>query len=114
MTARLKTQIWVQAYLWRLGAAGVAAYVARRGDDDAGAVMIRIVMAEGAVRLFAQSRGLDGALLWREVAGVRVEAEAEARIAREIEIDSDLWVIDVEDKAGAHYLLEAVEESVRE
>jgi hypothetical protein len=32
------------------------------------------------------------------------EADAEARIAREIKFDSDVWVIEVEDRAGRHFL----------
>jgi hypothetical protein len=32
------------------------------------------------------------------------EAKVEERIAREIGFDPDVWVIEIEDRAGRHYL----------
>jgi hypothetical protein len=37
------------------------------------------------------------------------EADAEARLAREVKFDPDLWVIEVEDRAGRHFLDRVVE-----
>jgi hypothetical protein len=31
-------------------------------------------------------------------------AEIEARLAREIKFDPDLWIVEVEDRAGRHFL----------
>ena len=32
------------------------------------------------------------------------EADAEAYLAREIRFDSDIWIVEVEDRAGRHML----------
>ena len=40
---RLKSEIWVKAYLRRCTVNGASGVVARHGDDDAGAIFIKIV-----------------------------------------------------------------------
>ena len=40
---RLKSEIWVKAYLRRCAVAGASGVVARHGDDDAGAIFIKVV-----------------------------------------------------------------------
>ena len=41
MSARLASGIWVSAYLARLRLADIPAYVVARGDDTAGAVLVK-------------------------------------------------------------------------
>ena len=112
MIARVTSRIWVDAYLRRCSMSGASAFIVRRGDADAGAVIVKVATLDGKARLFQQSRSSDGELIWRESAldDERSEAAADAKIVREIEFDADLWVIEVEDKTGAHYLTEPVEE----
>ena len=106
---RLKSQIWVSAYLRRCTALGIFAVVERRGDESAGAIFVKLVQSTGAVRLFApapQSAEGDGERLWMPAGKVEVmpEEEADAIIAREVRFDRDLWVVAVEDGAGRHML----------
>ena len=109
--ARVKTKLWVQAYLRRRHAEGVGAMVARRGDPDAGAVIVKIALMNGTARVFTQFRDEVGAMCWREKSAIASEADADAAIAREAEFDPDIWVVEVEDKTGAHALTETVEEA---
>ena len=42
MTARLKAGIWVRAHIRRCEVAGVSAFVVAKGDETAGAVLIKV------------------------------------------------------------------------
>ena len=53
---RLKAEIWVKAYVRRCAVEGVAAVVVRHGDDDAGAIFIRINRLDGTSLLFGPAR----------------------------------------------------------
>ncbi|MEW5963388.1 MAG: DUF1491 family protein [Pseudomonadota bacterium] len=107
---RLKSEIWVKAYLRQCAGQGIAAVVVRHGDDDAGAIYLKINRLDGTARLFGPAAaGLsnpDGERRWTECLGAEgvPEAEVDARLRREIDFDSDLWVIEVEARDGRHLL----------
>lgn len=110
---RLKTEIWVSAYLRRLQGAGVSAVIVRRGDAQAGAIYICVNRLDGFVQLYvpapAAYDGHDNERRWVSYFGEAFAEEREASryLAREMEMDPDLWIIDVEDKRGRHFLGEA-------
>jgi hypothetical protein len=89
---------------------GAAAYLRRRGAEEAGAIFIKIDRLDGACVLYGpapQSEVRDG--IDRTFARVHKEdwidpAAAEARLARELKFDSDLWIVEVEDRQGRHFL----------
>lgn len=100
MAARLASGLWVAAYLARLRLQGIPAYLVHRGDDTAGAVIVKLALMDGTAR--AHERGFDlasGARLWR-ILSEGDEADVDAVIARQRARDRDLWVIEVEDRAG--------------
>jgi hypothetical protein len=110
---RLKSGIWVAAYLRRCNVEGAFAAVRRRGAEEAGAVFILVNRLDGTVTLygpapqalFEEAQPADR--MFTTVLGGKTpvaEADAEARIAREIKFDPDVWVIEVEDRAGRHFL----------
>jgi hypothetical protein len=107
---RLKSEIWVKAYLRRCQVNGAAGVVARHGDDDAGAIFIKVVRADRAAALFSPApAGLDDADFdrrWvsRFKSGFVPEAEAEAVLKREADFDSDIWVVEIEDREGRDFL----------
>ena len=107
---RLKTELWVKAYIRRCASAGVAAAVVRHGDDDAGAIFIRINRLNGSSTLYGPApAGLDNSALDRQwvpcpVAGGGTDAGVDAYLEREAGFDRDLWIVEVEDRAGRHYL----------
>ncbi|WP_439560578.1 DUF1491 family protein [Roseinatronobacter sp.] len=100
MSARLASGIWVSAYLRRLQIDGIPAYVIARGDDTAGAVLVKLALMDGTAR--AYQRGFDlnsGARIW-QVLVEGPEAVVDGAIARQRSFDPDLWVIEVEDARG--------------
>ena len=97
---RLATGIWVAAYLARLRLATIPVYVTRRGDETAGAVVVKLATLDGQARAFARRWDFaSDARLW-EVLVESDEPEVDARLARDVARDPDLWLIEVEDRLG--------------
>lgn len=107
---RLRSDIWVKAYLRRCIGRGAFAAVVRHGDDDAGAIFIRINKLDGTSVLFAPApAGFAEAATDRQWVNSTDSAhigdgEAEARLERERSFDSDVWIVEVEDRDGRHFL----------
>jgi hypothetical protein len=107
---RLKSEIWVKAYIRRCQHEGAAAVLARRGDADAGAIYIKVSRLDGTALLFGPApSGLDEAREERRwepsLDGLPVaETEADAYLQRQVAFDSDVWIVAVEDGAGRHFL----------
>jgi hypothetical protein len=109
---RLKTALWVAAYLRRCQVEGAFAVVRRRGAEEAGAVFVRICRLDGTSDLFGPapqsaldtSRGADRAFTPSFPQHPAADAAVEAKLEREMKFDSDLWIIEVEDPAGRNFL----------
>ena len=100
MSARLTADFWVRAYLARLQAAHIPAYVVARGDATAGAVLVKLATLDGQARLYQRSFDLmTGARAW-VVLAEGAEAEVDAAISRQRKMDPDLWVIEIESREG--------------
>lgn len=101
---RLTAEFWVQAYLARLRLQGIPAFVTAHGDDTAGAVLVKLNTLDGRARAFQRSFDLmSGVRAW-VVLAEGDEQSVDAAIARQRGFDPDLWVIEVEDRAGRHLL----------
>jgi hypothetical protein len=109
MEPKLKSRIWVQALIRRAEINGASAFVARKGEPDAGAVVVKVSLLNGTATVWASSFGRDGGRRWIRATGDTPvpDAEAEAYIQRSVARDSDLWVVEVEDRAGRDFLTEA-------
>lgn len=98
--ARLATGFWVAAYRARAEAAGLPVYIARRGDDTAGAVLVKCATLDGLASLWAREYDLEsGSRQWRRIAqGTEAEIDASARA--QAGFDPDLWILEVESRDG--------------
>ena len=109
---RLKTGIWVAAYLRRVQVEGAAAVLRRRGAEEAGAVFIKIDRLDGTAYLYSpapqsvfdDSRPVERAFAPSLKALPAPHADVEAYLARQLRFDPDLWIVEVEDRAGRHFL----------
>ena len=100
MTPRLTSDFWVRAYLARLRLADIHAYVTAKGDATAGAVVVKLATLNGLAQAFQRSFDLaSGDRVWIVLAEGD-EAAVDASIARQRGFDRDLWVIEIEDRAG--------------
>jgi hypothetical protein len=108
MEPRLKTSIWVAALIRRAEIGGAAAFVARKGEPDAGAVLVKVALLDGRARVWSSTYGGDGHRRWMRATGVEYvpEPEADTYIARARARDSDLWVVEIEDREGRDFLTE--------
>lgn len=101
---RLTARFWVDAYLARLRLRDIPAFVTAHGDDTGGTIMVKLNTLDGQARLFHRSFDLrTGARAWTELAA-GAERDVDASIGRQRSFDPDLWVIEVEDRAGRHLL----------
>ena len=100
---RLTAEFWVRAYLARLRLADIPAFVLARGDATAGAVVVKVNTLDGAARAFGRSYDASGARVWVALAE-GPEAGVDAALERQRRYDPDLWVIEVEDRAGRSLL----------
>jgi hypothetical protein len=107
---RLKSEIWVKAYLRRCAVAGIDAGLLRRGDVDAGAIYIKVSRLDGTAALFGPApAGMDEVheeRRWRACFDREAvtEADADAYLERQIEFDPDVWIVSVDDSQGRHAL----------
>jgi hypothetical protein len=107
----LSTDLWVAALIRRVEQGGGFATVARKGDPRAGAVLVKLVNRRDAwTRLYAEAVRGDGERIWMQPAAAQEEAGVDAYIARSRRIDPDLWVVEIDDALGRHFLTEPVEE----
>lgn len=104
MSDRLTSDFWVSAYLARLRLHDIPAFVVARGDATAGAVLIKLNTLDGQAVAYQRSFDLiTGARAW-VVLSEGVEAEVDASLSKQRGFDPDLWLIEVEDRAGRHLL----------
>ena len=108
---RLKSSIWVAAYLRRCQTAGIFGAVRRRGAEEAGAVFVKVALLDGNAMLYIpapqtvydHSRPVERFFMPTSPEPVP-EGSVEERLAREIRFDPDAWIIETEDRAGRHFL----------
>jgi hypothetical protein len=108
---RLKSAIWVAAYLRRCQGEGVFGAVRRRGAEEAGAVFVKVALLDGNAMLYApapQTAYDESRPTERVFAPVSKEPvpeqSVEDRLAKEIRFDPDAWIVETEDRAGRHFL----------
>ena len=109
---RLKTALWVAAYLRRCQVEGVAGAVRRRGAEEAGAVFVRVSRLDGTSDLFGPApqsafdaaQGTARAFAPSLAAQPAPDGAVEAYLAREVKFDPDVWIVEVEDRAGRNFL----------
>ena len=108
---RLKSSIWVAAYLRRCQTEGIFGAVRRRGAEEAGAVFVKVAQLDGSAMLYApapqtvydDSRPSDRFFVATSPQP-EPESSVEERLAREIRFDPDAWIVETEDRAGRHFL----------
>jgi hypothetical protein len=110
---RLRSDIWVAAYLRRCGVEGVSVVLRRRGAAEAGAIFVKVDHLDGRATLYGPApqslvadapRGVDRVFA-RAHSGPEINSdEAEERLKREVAFDPDLWIVEVEDGVDGAWL----------
>ena len=98
------------ALIRRAEQGGAFATVARKGDARAGAVLVKALNRRaGAARLYAEAFAAGGDRVWMQPVDSTEEAMLDAYAERAARIDPDLWVVEIDDIEGRHFLTETVE-----
>lgn len=106
----LHTDLWVSALIRRAELGGGFPIVARKGDARAGAVLVKVInRSDGTARLYAEATRLDGDQIWMQPAKSDQEPDLDRYIERAVRVDPDIWVVEIEDRQGRHFLTEPVE-----
>ena len=102
MEPRLKTKLQVMAAVRLCTVHAIPIVIARRGDEDAGTVLIKLNQRDLGFTVLAQTRTPVGDLAWLRATGDSPvdEPTADAYIARQVQRDPDLWVVEIEDREG--------------
>ena len=110
MEARLKTGFWIRALIRRCDRAAIPIAVLARGDEDAGAILLKFNSGMTGCLVLTQARGQEGELLWMQATGPTpvAEPDADAYIARQRRRDPDIWVLEIETGSAKTLLDEPV------
>lgn len=108
---RLRADIFVSAYLRRCMSEGAYAVLRRRGAAEAGAIFVKVDRLDGTCALYGPApqtelaeAGIDR--FWRRLHKEESIdlADADERLRKEIGFDPDIWIVDVDDRAGRCFL----------
>jgi hypothetical protein len=109
MISRLKAGIFVRATIRRAEVAGAAAFVVRKGSEEAGAILLKISRLDGTSMVLSQARRGEGELVWVKPIGDAVDDAAAAKyFEKQIRYDPDLWIVEIEDREGRTFVDEPV------
>jgi hypothetical protein len=74
---------------------GRSGAVLRKGDPDAGGVLV-VLRGRDGLCVLSQMRTDDGALAWLRATGAAPvdQAAADAYVARQVRFDPDIWVLE--------------------
>lgn len=108
---RLRSDLFVAALIRRAETQGAIAVLRRRGAAEAGAIFVKIDCLDGRAALFGPAsqseeppEGVDRLFSRLHSQDWLTPADAEARLRREIKFDSDLWIVEIEDRAGRPFV----------
>jgi hypothetical protein len=104
----LKAEIWIKAQIRLCDINLIPAMVTRRGDSDAGAILLKLNRLDAGVEVFCQTRDTEGNHAWMRGTGEGLvsDIEAEAYIAKQMQYDPDIWVLEIEDP-NIQYVIES-------
>ncbi len=109
---RLPARLWTDALIRRADLAGASAFITQHGDDDRGDVLVKVARLDGTAAAYVPSMNLEGERVFLNliVQGIGPnEAGVDEYVRRAKARDSDLWIIEIEDRQGRHFLTEPVE-----
>ncbi len=103
MSARIRSDIWVSAYLRRMAGLGAYGLVRHKGAAEAGAIAIVVTRRDGLAQLYlpaAQSDFDEARPSDRRFVAVFPDFGEQGRVddklKRERSFDPDLWVVDMD------------------
>ena len=114
MNPRLKSRLWVEALLRRCQGEGKFGAVIHSGADEAGAVYVAVNHLNDTYDLLGPPAGSshdeEGTRIFRKALAQPASwDEVREFIARQRKFDSDIWVVEIEDREGLANLVVAAD-----
>ncbi|MEM9028067.1 MAG: DUF1491 family protein [Pseudomonadota bacterium] len=103
---QLKSEVWVHAFLRSSAGAGGMPVVVHHGDNDAGAIYIKLFEPPNLADVFGPApMGLsdtpqDRVFVRQLGAELVPEPDADTFLSQQLEFDRDLWIVEVRRKPG--------------
>ena len=102
---RLKSEMWVKAYLRQWFSRGNYGAILRIGAPEAGAVYVVINRLDGTANIFGPAPGPaydeKGDRRWALATPAAIPAaDVPAFVSKQARVDPDIWVIELEDREG--------------
>ena len=101
--ARLTSEFWVSAWLRQAAHDGLIAVLRRRGAAEAGAIFVKLDRLDGTAVLYGpapQTLASDDAVRRFQLLLDADPLTVEDRVTRELRFDGDLWLVEIENRAG--------------
>lgn len=101
--ARLISEFWVSAWLRQAALDGLVAVLRRRGAAEAGAIFVKLDRLDGTAALYGpapQSLADDDGQRRFQLLLDADPLSVEDRVERERRFDGDLWLVEIENRAG--------------
>jgi hypothetical protein len=102
---RLKSEIWVGAFLRRWQSEGCYGAVIHKGAPEAGAVYVIVNHLDGTFHLFGPAPGPtydeEGGRRWyEELPFPATQDEIDKLLAKRRASDPDIWIVEIEHRTG--------------
>ncbi|MEM7303333.1 MAG: DUF1491 family protein [Pseudomonadota bacterium] len=107
---RLTSSLWVSALIRRATGEGAFATIVNKGAESAGAIFVIVDDYSGEIALYGPAPQMvfepDEAGERRFTLAGRYSDREELvkKIDRERSFDPDLWIVEIEDRSGPHFL----------
>ena len=107
---RVKSDLWVKAYLRTAAINNCPGVVVRRGDAEAGAIFIKVARRDGTACLYGPApSGFDADSSERKWVPLlngapAAESVVDAALEQELRFDRDLWIVEIESADGTAFL----------
>jgi len=108
---RLRSDFFVSALLRRAQMEGAIAVLRRRGAAEAGAIFVKVDRLDGTATLYGPApqsfetpNGVARLFVRAHSEEWAAPADIEQRLQREIAFDPDVWIVEIEDRAGRAFV----------
>lgn len=115
MFTRVKSGLWVSAFARRCSIMNMPIYITRRGDEDAGTILLKADDLNNQFCVYGPAIGSsiagDDERQWQQLTPNEHvdEQAADAIISQHLSFDPDIWVVVIEGRNVREFLIEALE-----
>ena len=100
---KIRSEIWVKAYLRYLNLNSVPVYILKKGDEVSGAIIIKVINNENHSKVFGRIFNSYNLEEWQIIKEGN-ENDVKIFLDSQIKIDPDLWLIEIEDNFFRNFL----------